>query len=151
MVLVILGIGIVFIIGGFVLMASVDDDLGAVVSGIGLVIVIASLIAAIALGVGVSNLSVIDEKITMYTEENEKIENQISLAVQEYQKYESNIFKEVAPESAVTLVALYPELKADTLVQEQIKIYIKNNETIKELKEKKISGNVLRWWLYFGG
>jgi hypothetical protein len=60
-------------------------------------------------------------------------------------------FTEVSPDSAITLVSLYPELKADELVKKQIEVYVANNEKIKELKEKKIMGNVYRWWLYFGG
>ena len=83
--------------------------------------------------------------------ENQKIETQIAETVQQYQEYESGIFTEVAPESSVILVALYPELKADTLVQKQIEVYVANNEKIKELKESNITGDVKRWWLYFGG
>jgi hypothetical protein len=71
--------------------------------------------------------------------------------VKEYQKYETEIFTETAPDSAITLVALYPELKADALVGKQIEIYIANNEKIKELKEEDIMGDVYRWWAYFGG
>ena len=97
------------------------------------------------------NLRVIDDKIAMYEEENAKIETQIANVVEQYQKYETEIFTEVAPESSVTLVSLYPELKSDTLVQSQIDIYVQNNEKIKELREKKINEKIYRWWLYFGG
>ena len=58
---------------------------------------------------------------------------------------------EVSPESAVTMVSLYPELKSDSLVQAQIEVYVENNKTIKYLKDKQIKGDVYRWWLYFGG
>lgn len=111
----------------------------------------ACLIAVLVLSIEVSNLKVIDQRIEMYQEENAKIEQQISETVKQYQEYESEIFTEVAPESAVTLVALYPELKSDTLVQKQIEVYLENNEKIKDLKEDKIKGSVKRWWLYFGG
>ena len=87
----------------------------------------------------------------MYQEENTKIEQQIANVVCQYQQYETEIFITVAPEDSVSLVALYPELKSDKLVQEQINIYVANNEKIRELKEEQINGNVLRWWLYFGG
>jgi hypothetical protein len=46
---------------------------------------------------------------------------------------------------------MYPDLKADTLVQKQIETYVANNNTIKELRTDKINGKVYRWWLYFGG
>jgi hypothetical protein len=110
-----------------------------------------SFIALIVLLINVSSLKAIDAKIEMYQTENTVIESQIAETVEEYQKYETEIFTEVAPDSAITLVALYPELKADELVKKQIEIYIANNEKIKELKEKKIMGDVYRWWTYFGG
>ncbi len=124
---------------------------GGAMGVVGLLGVVASFIAMVALIIGVSNLAVIDEKMAMYEQENQKIETQIAETVQQYQEYESGIFTEVAPESSVTLVALYPELKADTLVQKQIEVYVANNEKIKELKESNITGDVKRWWLYFGG
>ena len=86
----------------------------------------------------------------MYEEENTKIEQQIADVVTQYQEYEAGIFTEVAPESAMTLVALYPELKSDTLVQSQIEVYADNNKQIKELKCKAINTSIIRWWLYFG-
>lgn len=119
-----------------------------VVGGIGLV---SSLVAVIALSVTISQLGTIDETIEMYQLENTKIENCIAECVQEYQKHEMEIVSEVSPDNAVTMIALYPELKSDELVKKQIDIYIKNNEKIKELKEDKINGNIYRWWLYFGG
>lgn len=147
MILVILGISILFIILGIFLD---PDDLGAVPAIIGTVGFAASFVIMIILSVNVSQLKVIDDKITMYQEENTRIEEQISETVEQYQKYETEIFTEVKPESSMTLVALYPELKADALVQEQINIYTANNEKIKELKETKLNGSVSRWWLYFG-
>lgn len=128
-----------------------DADFGFATSFVSVIAFGACLIAVLVLSVQVSNLKVIDQRIEMYQEENAKIEQQISETVKQYQEYESEIFTEVAPESAVTLVALYPELKSDTLVQKQIEVYLENNEKIKDLKEDKITGNVKRWWLYFGG
>ena len=119
--------------------------------GIGIFILVGCLVACLVLAHEVKMLNVIDDQIAMYEEENLKIETQIAETVKQYQKYEHDIFVEVAPESAVTLVSLYPELKSDTLVQKQIEVYIANNETIKKLKESKISGSVKKWWLYFGG
>ena len=123
---------------------------GGVLGVAGVFGAIASFTTMVFLIVSVSNLAVINEKIAMYEQENQKIETQIAETVQRYQEYESGIFTEVAPESSVTLVALYPELKADTLVQKQIEVYVANNEKIKQLKESNIAGNVKRWWLYFG-
>lgn len=137
----------------FVGMNLVDRDFeaaGTIVGTVSAIIAAVAFFAFIVLCVKVSGLRVLDQKIQMYEEENARIEAQISEAVTQYQAYEKEVFVEVAPESAVTLVALYPELKADTLVQKQVEIYIKNNQTIKGLKEKQINGTVLKWWLYFG-
>lgn len=155
MILVILGIGLALLATGIVLLACSNwaynnewsywllNTVGGFISAV-------ALIATIFLGVDMCNLAVIDNKIEMYQEENTKIEEQISTMVEQYQNYETEIFTEVKPESSMTLVALYPELKSDTLVQEQIKIHTANNQKIKELKEHKINGSVTRWWLYFG-
>ena len=109
------------------------------------------MFATIVLGVNVSELSVIDSKITMYQEENTKIEQQVANVVAQYQQYETKTFTTIAPENSMTLITLYPELKSDKLVQKQINVYVENNKKIKSLKEKQINGKVLRWWLYFGG
>lgn len=111
---------------------------------------IVSLITAMALVISLSGLKVIDTKIDMYQTENALIESQIAECVEQYQKYETEIYTEVKAESAITLVALYPELKADQLVSKQIEVYLANNEKIKDLKVQKINGDVWRWWLYFG-
>ena len=99
----------------------------------------------------VKSLNVIDDKIAMYESQNAKIEEQIAGVVERYMEYESGVFTEVSSDSAITLVALYPELKSDALVESQIELYTENNRKITELMEKKINGSVTRWWLYFGG
>ena len=91
-----------------------------------------------------------EEKIAMYQEENSKIESQISELVEKYMDYESETLSEFTPESSITLVSLYPDLKSDTLVQTQITTYTENNNIIKELKEMLIDRSVYRWMLYFG-
>lgn len=153
MILLIFGICILMIVGGFILdkKTGVDSDLCFGVSGIGMVVGFFALLGLIIVGVNVKSLSVIDDRIAMYEEENARIEQQIADVVEQYQKYETDIFREVAPESAVTMVSLYPELKSDSLVQAQIEVYTENNKTIRDLRDKQIKGNVYRWWLYFGG
>ena len=123
----------------------------SVSGGIGFLFSIIAFITIIILGIHVKSFSVIDSRIEMYEEENARIEQQIADVVEEYQKYETDIFMKVSPESAVTMVSLYPELKSDSLVQAQIEVYVENNKTIKDLKDKQIKGDVYRWWLYFGG
>ena len=150
MIIVIFAVALLLMFVGLKLMDKELVFAGVLFSVISAIIAIVAFIAFIVLCVKVSGLRVLDQKIQMYEEENARIETQISEAVTQYQAYEKEVFVEVAPESAVTLVALYPELKADTLVQKQVEIYIKNNQTIKGRKEKQINGTVLKWWLYFG-
>ena len=151
MILVILGVCVALILLGIFMCEVLDFEFaGPFFTILGAFAFIVVFIVTICLCASVSNLKVIDAKIVMYQEENTKIETQIAETVKQYQQYETDIFASVAPDSAITLVALYPELKADTLVQSQIEVYIANNEKIKQLKEKKISGTVDRWWLYFG-
>ena len=109
------------------------------------------LVISIFVGIGVVNGRTLDSKIAMYTEENENIETEMNSLVEQYMNYESGTYGELKGESSITLVSLYPELKADTLVTKQIEVYIANNEKIKNLKEKKINLSVKKWWLYFGG
>ena len=153
MILLIFGICILMVIVGSILdgKTGVDSDICFGISGIGMVVGFFALLGLIIVGVNVKSLSVIDDRIVMYEEENARIEQQIADVVEQYQKYETDIFREVAPESAVTMVSLYPELKSDSLVQAQIEVYTENNKTIRDLRDKQIKGNVYRWWLYFGG
>ena len=153
MILVILVIGILMIMLGIVLYDKLDcdkDEIGTIFQIVGTVVTIISTIVTIVLIVCVLNRVNIEKKIAIYEEENTKIEQQIADTVKQYQEYETGIFTEVAPESSITLVALYPELKSDTLVQSQIEVYVENNKTIKELKSSAINAPVYRWWLYFG-
>ena len=153
MILVILVIGILMIALGTVLYYKLDcgkDEIGTMFQIAGAVATIISTIVAFVLLVCVLDRLNIDKKIALYEEENAKIEQQIADTVKQYQKYETGIFTEVAPESSITLVTLYPELKSDTLVQSQIEVYVENNKAIKELKSSAINAPVYRWWLYFG-
>jgi hypothetical protein len=153
MILVFLTLTILLIVVGVILGIKNDWDTTyemppLIIGAIGFFLV---AIVTIFLMYNVSSAKVIDEKIAMYQTENEKIETQIAEVVQQYQEYEQGTFDKVAPDKAVTLVSLYPELKSDELVSKQIAIYVDNNNKIKELKEDKINASVDRWWLYFGG
>lgn len=109
-----------------------------------------SIIALVIVCISYSNTRVLDDKIAMYIEENEKIETQIDTIVTEYMKYENETFEGLKGDSSITLVSLYPDLKSDELVKTQIKTYQDNNNKIKELKELKINASIYRWWIYFG-
>lgn len=149
MIIVILVILLIWCVASWFIDSNGDYD-GLIGVFLGIAPLAICIIAVIPLVVQVSNLSVIDQKIEMYEQENTKIEQQIETAVTAYQQHEKDVFTTVKPNSYMQLVSLYPELKSDTLVKAQIKTYQSNNKKIKELKEQAINGNVKRWWLYFG-
>jgi hypothetical protein len=151
MIIIFIIIGILLLVFGAWMENEYNEILGGICCAFGLVDLFVSCITFVCLCVCLSDAHLAGEKIAMYTEENEKIELQISEAIKEYQQYEGEVFERVTPENAVTLVTVYPELKTDALVQKQIEVYLSNNEKLKELKVTKIEEKVYRWWLYFGG
>ena len=128
-------------------------DGAATIAGFSSFFLIGSMIAVGILWAKVANGYVIDAKIAMYEEENSRIEESIDTLVSNYLEYEQRTFAEFKPDGqkdVVILMSLFPELKADTLVQAQMGVYIENNQHIKELREEKINLLKLRWLLYFG-
>ena len=150
MVLVFLVIAVVIMVIGFWIGLENDSEGWLGLGTVGFLGFVACIIAIFCLWSSITKGSVIDERIEMYQEQNQKIETQIAECVSQYQAYESGVFKAVAPESAITLVALYPDLKADALVQTQIETYTSNNNTIRDLKDQQIMLSVKKHWLYFG-
>ena len=115
------------------------------------VVACALIIEICGLSIEVATESTIDSKIAMYQEENANIERDIDKIVKEYLEHEHNTFADLkTEESSITLVTLFPELKADTLVQQQLEIYVANNASIKQLREEKINMAKTKWILYFG-
>lgn len=129
-----------------------DDvlDLFSMLEGLFFMLSVFFLIATCILSFFVFTSSTIDSKISMYEEENAKIEESIRTFAQSYMDFESETFSDLKNEDAISLITLYPELKSDTLVQKQIEAYLDNNAKIKELKEEKINVSKNRWLLYFG-
>lgn len=123
---------------------SVISGVGAITLGIIILIMIVFIIYYITNGV------VASEKIKMYQEENNQIQESIDTIVIKYMNYEKDTLKEFKVESPVTYVSLYPQLQTDELVKRQIDVYITNNNKIKELKEQEIDMKIGKWLLYFG-
>lgn len=118
-----------------------------IIPGLGVLII---LIADLVVGTCLLETRVIPEKIELYEAQNAEIEAEISALVEQYMQYESDTYGELKGESAVSLVSLYPELKADALVTSQCELYISNNEAIRDMKEELINASTYRWLLYFG-
>lgn len=146
-------LAILFIGSAFILVRVSDGllEVIAVFFFIGAILFIISFIMACC-----NTSSVIDgrtyaKKIEMYQSENNSIERKVDLVVTNYMRHEEKTFETAKSDSAITLVSLYPKLKSDSLVKEQIKIYNKNTAKIRSLKEQQINVSKAKWWLYFGG
>ena len=154
----ILGVVVITFIVLFVLRIKLykekKEDAGVEVSIMLVVCVIGAFVLMFFIfdiSIEVATESIIDRKIEMYQEENAKIEEDIDKIVKEYLKHEHDTFADLkAEESSIALVNLFPELKSDTLVQQQLEIYVANNEKIRGLKEEKIDLTRKKWLLYFG-
>lgn len=143
-------VGVLLIVTGIILESSINhDDTGSIIVWFGLAIAgISLLVGFFTIGNAVEG-RYIDSKIAMYVEENKAIEEDVTSIVENYMDYEEQIFK-VDNASLTTLIQMYPDLKTDTLIKEQIKVYVENNKQIKKLKEERFDCSKARWLLYFG-
>lgn len=140
---------IIFILGYFV---TDDIDFQEIMMAGSLTTFIIKLGVLIYLLVKIISLRVINDKIELYQTQNEEIENKVEVVVKQYMEHENKTFTGLkTDESYITLVTLYPELKSDKLIEQEINLYEENNKKILELKEQKINEKVYKWWLYFGG
>lgn len=149
MIIVLIVLTILAIVLGFITVddydgISITSFIGAVILGILDAIIIVIIIFHYTNGITAK------PKIKMYEEENTRIEEKINTLVLNYMEYEGKTLKEFKTDNSMLLVNLYPDLKSDKLVEEQIKIYNDNNKKIKELKEYEIDLKIGKWLLYFG-
>lgn len=149
MLIILILISIAIIILGLFVYPN-DEEIGTFITGagiIGFIIKIISLICCISSLVGAR---VIDQRIELYQNKNKEIEEKMEIVVKNYMEYEGNTYKELKTDSYIQLINLYPDLKADQLVQQQINLYIENNNKIIQLKEEKMNKTIYKWWVYFG-
>ena len=152
MILLILGISVVLLIIGIVLherFSGCSDVFYGINCITATVSVVVSIVVILLFLFIVSNLGV-SEKIELYQNENEEIENTIYTMVKEYMEYEKTTYKEFNKEQAMSYVSLYPDLKSNELVAKQVEIYTANKKKLNELKEQQIDQEIVKWWLYFG-
>ena len=127
-----------------------NEEGWSILTSLGVILLMANIIALFIMVNQVKELDIIDKKIEMYQEENTKIENDIDMLIKQYMEHEKKTLSEFKSESSITLVNLYPDLKSNELVQQQLNIYVENNNKIKELKNNKLEYQLSKWWLYFG-
>ena len=142
---------IILIAIGLTINKFVDTPVGSFLSFIFSVSLVICIIVGICMMDDIAEGKVIDEKIAVYEQENEKIETAIDVLVKEYMTQEEKIMIKTAnKESLITLAQLYPDLKSNDLVKKQMDIYVNNNKKIKKLKTKKLNISKTKWWLYLG-
>lgn len=135
---------IILIAIGLTINEFVDTPVGSFLSFIFSVSLVICIIVGICMMDDIAEGKVIDEKIAVYEQENEKIETAIDVLVKEYMTQEEKIMIKTAnKESLITLVQLYPDLKSNDLVKKQMDIYVNNNKKIKKLKTKKLNGGYI--------
>ena len=131
-------------------------DIGFCVASIGGICLFITMIALLWNIDNVMELKIINQQIEMYQEENSNIQNSISEIIGNYMDYEQGIYTkslesmDLKSLDIVVLSQLYPDLKANEMVNQQINIYQENNNKVKELKGKKLECQLSKWWIYFG-
>lgn len=133
-----------------IVLAVLNEDLE---EGFGILGCLIGFIALIGIFVNIGLLvrgRTLDDKITMYEQENTAIEQSVDVLVKDYYKHESDTYSSLKPENAVLFASAYPELQSNELATKQLEIYVDNNNKIKELKEDQINLSKNRFWLYFG-
>ena len=142
---------LLLIIGiGLICCVFMNNNTGEVFRGFGIFISVVALIGII-INIGILiNGRTLDDKITMYEQENAAIEQSVDVLVKDYYRHESDTYSSLTPENAVLFASAYPELQSNELATKQLEIYVENNNKIKELKEDQINLSRNRFWLYFG-
>ena len=156
-ILLIIGIGLI-VLGCLGVYADkfkiISYDFGGILNTIGGILTIVTImfmIFAITYSVKIPQM---EERITIYKEENVRIEEQIKTVIEAYQDYEQGMFEDIdldkiSSEKLILLTSIYPELKSDSMVQELIQVYIDNTNEIKSIRTQKLDYEVWRWWLCF--
>ena len=151
MYLTVFGVCLILVIVFAILSSNLDSAVCFALAGLSALIAFGSMMAILCDIPDVATAYTIDEKIEMYEEENEKIEQEIASIIQGYKEYEADTFNNILENSdPITLVVMFPELKSNELVQKQLEIYSTNRERIKELNEERIDVKKKKWMLYFG-
>lgn len=145
---------IVMIIGAKIADDNYKENLTLGCTIVGTISAIALLGVMIAIIVGTTKIAAekkIDYTIKMYEEENAKIEESVTTAVETYLEHEYNIYDSLQGQDLTILVACYPQISSNELVMKQLDIFLVNSNKIKELKEEKYNVITWKYLIYFGG
>ena len=121
-----------------------DDPVGGLIFLNGLVIFILLIFVLICTYNYYTITTLADQQIKLYTEQNNDIENKVSVVVDKYLKHEKDTYATLKPKTKITLASTYPELQSNKLVQQQIQLYNENNKKITNCKLQKIKSQLYR-------
>ena len=114
MLILLLIISIICIIIGVIF----DDGFDGLLMSVGIMCAVPIVVIILWLSTSLVDLTVIDEKIELYSNQNKDIENKVEVVVKQYMEHENKTFTELkTDESYITLVTLYPDLKSDKLIE----------------------------------
>lgn len=113
---------------------SIPASLGIYIIKFGIGLFMASLIIGGFYSLFLMSALSTREELNVYTEQNKEIESKLKTTLDNYLEHENEVFKGNKNDDAIYLISLYPELKSDKLVKQQIEVYIDNNNEIKNKK-----------------
>lgn len=98
------------------------------------------------------NKLTLQKKIIVLEENNKTVIQDVEPYINKYLDYESNTINYVSNHtSAVVALSLYPELKGNEFIMEQLRIIVDNNKEIKTLKLKEAELDSFKIWLFVKG
>lgn len=153
MILVFLVLGIILTSIGIIIAVREDDwDRGTVLISLlsGIPIILFSLIAFLICLEPITSRKAIDNKIAFYEEENQRIENSITIIVEKYLQHEEIVYDNLSVDDVNAYLVVYPELRSNNIISKQIDVLTSNSEKLKELKSERADISTYRWWVYFG-
>ena len=153
MILIFLVIGIILTAIGITIAVREDDwERGTVLVSLisGIPIIFASLIAFFICLAPITSQKAINEKIEFYEEENQRIENSITIVVEKYLQHEEIVYDNLSVDDVNAYLVVYPELRSNDIISKQIDILTSNSEKLKELKSERADISTYKWWVYFG-
>ena len=126
------------------------SDAGSTVFAISLVVLVVVIICCLFNVNKIVKANTLEQKITVYQEEMNNIENSINPVVQNYLDHEKETYTALTPDNAVIFASIYPELSSNEIVQKQLNIYNEYLISIKNLQLEIAEISTAKWWLYFG-
>lgn len=119
--------------------------LGMGISGITAIVLFIRVVGLIS---AVSTAYIIDDKISIYEQDNNTIETSVDSIINNYCIEHSITLEPV--DSLIVRISSIPELKSDALIQLVVEKYLDNTKEIDNLRSQQFDIKGKKWDLYFG-